>query len=151
MSEIEATIESRLPESPSPERRALPWWLQSLVLLIVFAAGGVAGSMLTAKTIHSKMEQYRQQAPIFAEDIVMRLRLRLRLSDQQAGKVQEIVEQHHAKMIRYRNEGSQKLHAEFNVMVDEVAAVLDDNQAQRWSAISDHVRNRYLPASVPAQ
>lgn len=97
------------------------------------------------------MDQYRQHAAIFAEDIVMRLRFRLALTDQQAGDVEKIVEGHHASMIEYRNEGSQKLHGEFNDMVDEVAAVLDDDQAVRWQSIADHVRRSYLPTSFPTQ
>lgn len=49
-------------------------------------------------------------------------------------------------MIAYRNEGSQKMHSEFDAMVDEIASVLDEQQAERWRAISDHVRGTYLPA-----
>ena len=128
-------------------RRALPWWVQVLVLLVVFIAGGVAGSMITTRVIHSRMEEYRQQAPIFSQDIVMRLRMRLSSSDEQATKVQRIIEKRHSKMIQYRNEGSQMMHAEFDGMVEEIAGVLDDFQTQRWRGIADHVRRTYLPAA----
>ena len=104
--------------------------------------------MMTTKVIHSKTEEYRLRSPIFSEDIVMRLRIRLGLSDEQARQVQGIVEQRHSLMIEYRNEGSRKVHAEFDVMVKEVARVLDDVQAQRWHDIADHVRRTYLPATA---
>ena len=68
-------------------RRALPWWLQGIVLLIVFVAGGAAGSMLTVRTMHGRMESYRQHAPIFASDIVARLRFRLALNEHQTDQV----------------------------------------------------------------
>lgn len=129
-------------------RRALPWWAQVVVLLVVFIAGGVAGSMTTARVIHSRMEEYRQQAPIFSKDIVMRLRMRLTLSDEQATKVQEIIERQHSKMIQCRNEGSQKMHVEFDAMVEEVADALDEFQTQQWYSISNYVRQTYLPAAV---
>ena len=147
MTKTETQTETQLPPSPT-FRRALPWWMQVTVLLVVFVAGGVAGSMITTRVIHSRLEQYRQQAPIFSEDIVMRLRFRLQLSDEQAEKVRTIIENRHSKMIRYRNEGSQKMHAEFDTMVEEVAGVLDDLQAERWRGIADHVKQTYLPAAT---
>ncbi len=133
---------------PQEWRRALPRWIQLLVLLVVFIAGGVAGSMVTTKVIHTRMEGYRQQAPIFSEDIVMRLRMRLGLTDEQADQVQEIIERHHSKLVAYRNDGSQMMHTEFDAMVDEVETVLTDPQVQRWRGIASHVRRTYLPAQA---
>lgn len=147
MTKIPAQTETQLPPSPT-YRRALPWWVQGAVLLTVFVAGGVAGSMITARVIHSRMEQYRQQAPIFSEDIVMRLRFRLQLSDEQAEEVHTIIENRHSKMIQHRNEGSQRMHTEFDAMVEEVAEVLDELQAGRWREIAEHVKQTYLPAVV---
>lgn len=138
------------PVPPSQSyRRALPWWLQITVLLVVFVAGGVAGSMITTRVIHSRMDQYRQQAPIFSEDIVMRLRFRLQLSDQQAQEVRTIIESRHSRMIDFRNEGSQKMHAEFDAMIEEVATVLEGHQVERWRGIANHVKQTYLPAAAP--
>jgi len=144
----ERTTEPSIPSRAKKIRQALPWWLQVVVLLVVFTAGGVTGSMITSRVIHSRMESYRQHAPIFSEDIVARLRLRLGLSDEQTAKVKEIIQRRHSKMIAYRNEGSQKMHSEFDAMVDEIASVLDEQQAERWRAISNHVRVTYLPARV---
>lgn len=133
------------PSSPQTYRRALPWWTQIAVLLVVFVAGGVAGSMITVRVVHSRMEQYRQQAPIFSEDIVTRLRFRLALNDEQVADVRRIIESRHSKMIQYRNEGSHKMHTEFDAMVEEVAGVLDDLQAERWRGMANHVKRTYLP------
>lgn len=127
-------------------RRALPRWLQCLVLMLVFGAGGVAGSVVTTKWIHSRSEAYRQSAPIFAQDISTRLRMRLRLTDKQAGQVKAILERRHSQMIAYRNEGSQRVHNEFNAMVEEVETVLTDRQVERWESIAERVRTTYLPA-----
>ncbi len=148
MTTTETTPDTATLPSAQTYRRALPWWVQVLVLLVVFIAGGVAGSMVTTRVIHSRMEDYRQQAPIFSEDIVMRLRMRLALSDEQAIDVQKIIEKRHAKMVEYRSEGSQKMHTEFDAMVEEVADVLDELQAQRWRGIADHVRRTYLPVTA---
>ena len=149
MSPTDTTTESTPSPMTQDYRRALPWWVQITVLLVVFVAGGVAGSMITTRVIHSRLEQYRQQAPIFSEDIVMRLRIRLSLSDEQVVEVRRIVESRHSKMIEYRNDGSHKMHAEFDAMIEEVANVLDEFQAQRWRGIADHVKRTYLPPKTP--
>ena len=150
MTEGEAiTATSELPPVNKRIRQALPWWMQTAVLLVVFAAGGVVGGMMASKVIHSRMETYRQQAPIFSEDIVMRLRHRLELSDEQAVDVKAIVERHHSRMIEYRTDGSAKMHTEFDTMVEEIGEVLDEAQAEKWHFIAQHVRQTYLPARVP--
>ena len=143
MSDAE-TIAETIEPVPAP-RRPLPRWVQVTVLLVVFASGAVVGAMIATKAIHSRMETYRQQAPIFSNDIVARLRVRLDLSDGQAERVRDIVERRHARMIELRREGSQSMHAEFNAMEQEVAAVLDDQQMQHWHRIADFVRQRFLP------
>jgi len=147
MTTLEPSIETAQPPQPKL-RRALPWWTQLLILLTVFASGGIAGSMITARAIHSRMEQYRQHAPVFSQDIVMRLRMRLALSDEQANAVQEIITRRHAKLVEYRNAGSQRMHTEFDALIEEVAGVLDDSQENRWRSIADHVRRTFLPASI---
>jgi len=151
MSTTETTNETPpLPSSPA-YRRALPWWTQLAVLSVVFVAGGVAGAMITTRVIHSRMEAYRQHAPDFSDDIVMRLRIRLALGDEQVDEVRAIIEKRHSKMIALGNEGSQKMHAEFDAMFEEVTGVLDALQTQRWRGIADHVRRTYLPAAARKQ
>jgi hypothetical protein len=126
-------------------RQPLPRWIQVTVLLVVFVAGGVAGATIATTVLHSRMETYRQQAPIFSEDIVSRLRVRLNLSDQQAAEVREIVERRHVHMIELRRSGSRSMHDEFTEMENEIAGVLDKQQAAAWHQIADFVRQRFLP------
>lgn len=132
---------------PNRIRRALPIWAQLLVLLTMFGAGYVVGSMVTTKNIHSKMEAYRNDAPIFAEDIVSRLRFRLRLSEEQVPVVSEIVERRHQMLVESRKKSSQEMHKEFDSLVAEVAGVLDETQVERWHLVANMVRARFLPPS----
>ncbi len=126
-------------------RRALPLWIQAVVLGVVFLSGGIAGAMVTARVIYDRMETYRQQPPLFARDIATRLRFRLALSDSQGSRVQAIIERRHATMVEHQQESSQEMHVEFNAMVEEVSAVLDEKQKSRWQGIADHVRRTFLP------
>ncbi len=122
--------------------------MQLTVLLIVFAAGSVTGAMIATKVLHSKLQTYRENAPIFAENIVARLRIRLNLSGEQVEQVREIVERRHARMIEHRRQGSLAMHTEFNAMEEEIAGVLDDRQARQWHEIANFVRERFLPPTM---
>lgn len=126
-------------------RRPLPRWAQGVVWLVVFGAGYLVGSMITTRSIHLRLEAYRQNAPLFSSEIVGRLRFRLGLTDEQLAEVKEIIERRHAKMLEYRQQGSLAMHQEFDAMAEEVANVLDEPQAERWYQISRMVRERFLP------
>ena len=54
------------------------------------------------------------------------------LSDEQAEEIRTIHENPHSKMIEYSNEGSQRMHTEFDAMVEEGVCVLDKLKTERW-------------------
>lgn len=128
-------------------RRALPIWAQFIATLTIFAAGYVVGTMTTTKSIHDRMEGYRSNAPIFSEDIVSRLKLRLSLDEIQTGQVREIIERGHERLLdaRRSRKGSMQMHQEFDLMVSEISDVLDEQQSTRWQVIANTVRLRFLP------
>ena len=129
----------------SRHRRALPRWVQLGVLLVVFVSGGVVGAMIATKVIHSRMDYYREHADALPADIVPRLQLRLGLTDKQTEKVQAIIANRHPRMVDNRRQGAQAMLNEFQLMEDEIAAVLDPVQEDRWRAIAQSVRQRFLP------
>jgi len=97
-------------------RRALPWWSQIFILLVVFIAGGVVGSVMATKTIHERMDFYRRHADALPKMIVLRLKKRLDLSDAQTRQVREIVERRHPRIIEKRAEVAQAMLDEFDAM-----------------------------------
>lgn len=131
------------------QRRALPRWVQVGVLLVVFVSGGVVGAMIATRVIHSRMDYYREHAEALPADIVPRLQLRLALTDEQTEKVRAIIANRHPRMIENRRQGAQAMLYEFEMMENEIAAVLDPEQEERWHAIAQSVRQRFLPP-VPA-
>ena len=148
MNQSETTTQPTIPPPGKKPRRPLPRWTLGVVFVVVFAAGCIVGGMVATKVIHSKMEAYRRHAPIFAEDIVARLRMRLGLTDDQAEQVKEIFIRRHGRMIEYRGQGAQAMHTEFDAMEKEIAAVLDEQQKYKWQAIADSVRRRFLPPTA---
>ena len=126
-------------------RRAHPRWLQLAVLLLVFCAGCVVGAMLGVKSVHARIEYYRENTEALPDAIVPRLQHVLELTDGQSVQVREIITRRHSRIIRYRAEGSEGMHAEFDAMETEIADVLDERQAKKWSVFADRVRARFLP------
>lgn len=129
----------------SPQRRALPWWVQLGVLFVVFGSGGVVGAMIATQVIHARMEYYREHADALPTDIVPRLQMRLALTDEQTEKVRVIIANRHPRMIEKRRQGAQAMLDEFRTMEYEITGVLDPEQNERWRSIAQSVRQRFLP------
>ena len=102
---------------------------------------------MATKVIHSRMAYYREHADALPNDIVPRLQTRLQLNEAQTLRVREIVERRHPRMIENRRQGAQAMHSEFDAMVNEIAAVLDEHQRSKWRAIANSVRRRFLPSA----
>ena len=132
-------------EPPKTWRRAHPRWLQITVLLVVFCAGGAVGAMLGIKSVHSRMEYYRENADALPTVIASRLQFILELTDEQSEQIREIMKRRHPRIIKQREQGSEGMHAEFDAMELEIAEVLDEEQAEKWSLFANRVRMRFLP------
>ncbi len=128
-------------------RRALPRWIQMGVLLLVFVAGGIVGAMVATKTLHDRLEYYRQNDDALVKDMIPRLRNRLTLTEEQSSQFKEIIERRHPRMLDVRREGANEMLAEFQAMEDEVAEVLDPRQRESWRKIAESVRNRFIAVS----
>ena len=119
--------------------------MQISVLLVVFVAGGLAGAMLAMKSVHSRMEYLRKNPDALPTVVVPRLQHILALSDQQSEQLREIIGRRHPRIIEFRNQGMVGMHAEFEAMEKEIAAILDEQQAAKWHAVADNVRSRFMP------
>ena len=126
-------------------RRALPWLIQVMILLAVFAAGGVVGATVSVRLLLGRIEYYRQNADALPADVAARLHYRLRLDDQQARQIREIIGRRHPRIVHHRDQSAQAMRKEFQQMEQEVAAVLDETQQAQWRAIAATVRQRFLP------
>lgn len=130
-------------------RPAVSRWVQSGVLLLVFAAGGIVGAMVAAKTIHSRMNYYREHPDALPAAIVPRLKHELGLNEEQVVMVRGIITPRHARIAEYQQQSAQSVHNEFKLMENEVAEVLDTEQKALWRELTNTVRERYLPKTQP--
>ncbi len=133
----------------TPRRTTMSRWVQCGVLLLVFAAGGIVGAMVAAKTIHSRMNYYREHLDALPNAIVPRLEHELSLNDEQVGRLRAIVTKRHARIAEYQQQSARAIHNEFKRMEDEVAEALDEEQKALWRELTNSVRERYLPKTQP--
>lgn len=133
----------------TPRRTTMSRWVQCGVLLLVFAAGGIVGAMVAAKTIHSRMNYYREHPEALPNAIVPRLKHELGLNEEQVARVREIITPRHARIAEYQQQSARAIHNEFKRMEDEVAEVLDEKQKALWRELTNSVRERYLPKTQP--
>ena len=129
-------------------RQAQPWWIQLIVLLVVFVAGGVVGGMIAMKSVHSRMAYLRKNPDALPTIVVPRLQHILALTEEQSAQVREIMSRRHPRIIEHSHQGIEGMHSEFDAMEEEIAAVLDEDQASKWRVVAEGVRSRFLPRAT---
>ncbi|MEL6894592.1 MAG: hypothetical protein AAFP90_00620, partial [Planctomycetota bacterium] len=70
---------------------------------------------------------------------------RLGLTDDQSQAVLAVITKRHGRIEEVRQDSSPEIHAEFDLLEEEVSALLNDKQKQRWLSTADWVRKSFLP------
>ena len=114
------------------------------MLLVVFIAGGLLGATFAAKSIHSRMQQFRRNPEVLRGKITARLQRNLKLTREQKEQVREIFERRHSNMVALHRQAGAEARIEFNTMEREIGAILNEDQAHEWRKLAERVRGRYL-------
>lgn len=130
---------------PTRWRRAMPVWVQAVVLLVVFGSGIGVGSVVASRYVLSRMQHYRAHPEVLPVEITDTLTRRLSLTTEQSEEVLNVIKHRHGRIEEVRQESSPEIHAEFDLLEKEVAAVLNDRQKLRWLRTADWVRKSFLP------
>jgi len=136
--------------SPKSSRRALPVWVQVVVLLVVFASGIGVGALSATRYVLDRMQHYRTHPEVLPEEITQSLARRLRLTAEQQSEVLKIISHRHARIEEARQVSAPEIHSEFDLMEQEVAAVLEEQQKEQWLATAAWVRSSFLPLNPQA-
>lgn len=140
------TLSTDTPTSPPKRwRKALPVWVQVLVLLVVFASGIGVGALSATRYVIDRMQHYRTHPDVLPEEITQSLASRLRLTAEQQREILEIISRRHARIEEARQASAPEIHAEFDLMEQEVAAVLEERQKEKWLSTAEWVRSSFLP------
>ena len=131
-------------------RRALPVWVQAVVLLGVFVSGIGVGSVAASRYMLFRMQRYRAHPEVLPIEITDALTRRLKLTEEQSEEILNVITHRHGRIEEVRQSSSPEIHSEFDLLENEVAAVLNDKQKQRWLATAKWVRNTFLPVNPNA-
>ena len=118
-----------------PSRR----WILGLMACI-FVSGTVIGGGSTMIVVNHRMEEAAgRHLDAVCSRMVPALQKELDLSDEQAAQVKTSIRQHLAKLDQIRET---VIRNEFKQMEDQVAAVLDADQKERWHSWLEERRKR---------
>lgn len=140
------TVPTDISTSPTKRwRKALPVWVQVIVLLVVFASGIGVGALSATRYVIDRMQHYRTHPELLPEEITQSLARRLRLTAEQQSEVLKIIARRHALIEEARQASAPEIHSEFDLMEQEVAAILEKRQKEQWLATAEWVRSSFLP------
>ncbi|HBE68028.1 MAG TPA: hypothetical protein DDW52_07745 [Planctomycetaceae bacterium] len=139
------SLNSSSTTKPRRLRKALPVWVQGMVLLVVFASGIGVGAVGASRYVLTRMQHYRAHPEVLPAEITDTLTSRLGLTDDQSKAVLAVITKRHGRIEEVRQSSSPEIHEEFDLLEEEVAELLNDPQKQRWLATADWVRKSFLP------
>jgi Spy/CpxP family protein refolding chaperone len=130
---------------PPPAAR----WQQTALGVLILLAGisiGAAGTVLIGKEVIRRRLEHPDRMSV---GIARQMTRSLDLSPDQAKQVEAIVDQRMRTARGMRNDARRQVEQELSLMRDEVAEVLDKEQARRWRAQFERARRArpYPPVS----
>jgi protein-tyrosine-phosphatase len=124
-------------ESVAPPARRSGYWRQILLGALILVCGMAIGSAGTVILIgnrpHSRVLQTVRQRESAPRLMTERLQRDLRMSPEQASRVEAIVRKRLEAIWQIREEQRPRITEQFELMKKEVAEVLDPDQAKRWT------------------
>ncbi len=134
-------------ELPVPRKRR-PW--RSLLLgLIILLCGILIGAGITVITLQKAVLYAIHHPEQVPNRLTERLRGKLHLSDDQAKKIRAILNERQHAFQALRRATRPKVERELDRLREEVAAVLDVNQARKWRQRFDRLRRQWMPPPPP--
>ncbi len=135
---------------PAPRSMRARNWLSLGMVAVVFCAGVLVG-VAAARTMQTpKPLASLNEIPTRVAD---RMQRDLHLSDDQRDRLEQIARSHQAQLRRIRAQIAPEIRAEMNQIIDEMAAVLSPEQAERWRRKAHRRLNALVPAAdaVPTE
>jgi hypothetical protein len=129
-----------------PKRRR---WVTFLLSLVLLGSGFIIGSGVTL-VVGYRVIQHRLRHPEELPDrAVARLRKPLNLSNEQAREIKTILRKHLAELQQMRRRWQPEIEAQLDSIEQDVAGVLNPDQADKWHAIARERRHTWLPPLPP--
>jgi hypothetical protein len=134
-----------MPATPHQLQRPRRRWLRVILWLVIFGSGLFVGTGLTLMAVRRGMLEAIHHPEKMPANLANRLRRPLRLSDEQAEQVEQILSQRQVALeairVRYQPEIEQQL----DRIEAEIADVLDEKQREAWYRMFDNKRRIWIP------
>ncbi len=145
MNQLNTQSFSHSTDSSLPPKRKR--WRAVLLGLIILICGFAMGSGVTVIVVR-KMAHIIHTPGEAPKRITERMRRKLDLTDAQAAKVQAILTEREKALLGIFREIQPRLRKELERTREDVAAVLDSEQAKKWRERFDYLQNKWVPPHV---
>ena len=134
---------------PVPRKRR--FWRALLLGMVILLCGMLIGAGVTVIVLQKFVLYAIHHPEEVPNRVAERLRNKLSLSDEQAKKVKAILTERQKAFLVLRRMARPKVERELERLREEVAAVLDENQARKWRKRFDRLRRQWMPPPPPPE
>lgn len=143
--EIERTDRTELPSAPRRNRRAL----RLLLYLLIFVSGSVVGAGVALIVVRNSALHAVHHPDDMPGLIAARMARALSLSDKQKSEVESILRERQAALQTIRREFQPQVEGQLDQLEEQVSAVLDVEQREKWESRFEYLRRTWVPKPPP--
>jgi hypothetical protein len=111
--------------------------------LVILVSGFMLGAGFTTVFLHHMLHHIIHNPGEAPKRITKRMKCKLDLSDEQAAKMQAILTERQKALLAIFCEIRPRIEYQIKRTRDEVAAILDQEQAKQWFKQFDHMRRKW--------
>lgn len=127
--EIDTTQTPVIDKQPKHKRRL---WLRILLAVLILLSGIIIGAGGTAIAVRRTVQVIVEHPEDIPEMMTSNMKRQLKLSEEQAKKIQAILDIRITNVRNIMKEVRPLLHREIDTMHDEIVKILDKNQKEKW-------------------
>jgi hypothetical protein len=120
-------------------------WKRIVLALVIFGSGCIVGSGATVFIVHRRIMESIHSPETVPPKVAAHLRRFLDLTDEQTEQVTAILEGRRLAIQSIRREFQPQIEQELDQVQAEIAAILNDEQRQRWQQHFTQMRSVWLP------
>lgn len=127
-------------------RPALRLAAKLIVMLVIFAAGGVSGFLYGINFSFREMRYHAEHMDELPDNAIPRMAKDLSLTAEQLPEFDRIFRKYHGEIARTEGENAVKVHEYFYEMGKEILPLLNEKQAAEFRELHRKICTVFLPA-----
>lgn len=134
-----------LPEVLPPPRPRTRRWRRIVLALLIFIGGAACGAGIATVVIVRSVQHSMRHPELAPARVTDRLTRRLDLTPAQADQVRQIIRTRQQSLLDIRRDVQPRVDMQLTALEDEIDAVLNDEQREKWRALVQQFRKTWLP------